>query len=290
MRETLRHRAAACFALLIVLSFACPSKISASPTERAGFTFAVFGDNQPERTNLGQPEIFKRILADIDAANPDFVISLGDTICGSSDPDQMQAMYQDYSDTISSHLKAKLYQAVGNHDIYGSKANQRFFKSKLGDLYYSFDFQGSHFIVLDSEVVGEEGRITGEQLKWLKADLYKARAARHKFVFAHRPLFPVDGHFGSSLDVNVAERDALHKLFTASGVTGVFAGHEHLFNNEARNGIRYFITGGAGGRLFPSFFGTGDFHHYISVYVNGDKISYTLVKFDSKGTTRQDIP
>lgn len=256
----------------------------------ARFSFAVFGDNQPERTTLAQPEIFKQILDDINSAHPDFVISTGDTICGSADFSMLQVMYNDYADTVSLHLKAKLYQAVGNHDIYGSKRNQWFFKSKLKNLYQSFDHGDSHFIVLDSEVVGEEGRIAGDQLKWLRTDLYNSRNARNKFIFVHRPLFPVSGHIGSSLDTNLAERDGLHQLFRTYKVTAVFSGHEHLFNTEIRNGIRYVISGGAGGRLYPSFFGTGDFHHYVMVTVTADKVGLEVVRTDRGEMTRKPIP
>lgn len=288
MRKCFLHGSAFVSALMILL-FASGNSFSAPTAAHRAFSFSVFGDNQPQRADLSQSQIFKSILDDIEGSHPDFAVSVGDTICGSSDLQRVRVMYQDYADTCSSHLKAKLYQAVGNHDIYGSKGNQWFFRSKMGDLYYSWDLEGSHFIVLDSEVVGEEGRIAGEQLRWLKSDLYKARGAQHKFIFVHRPLFPVDGHFGSSLDVNKIERDGLHKLFATYHVTAVFSGHEHLFNLETRSGVRYFITGGAGGSLFPSFFGTGDFHHYVSVNVDGAKVKYLLVKADGERFTHSAI-
>lgn len=247
------------------------------------FTFAVFGDNRPSSANSAQPEAFRVVLKAIDALNPAFAINTGDSVYGSSDSKKMQAMYNAYKDVTKSLLRAKVYLTLGNHEILGSRANQAFFTKELGAPYYSFDYGNSHFIVLDSEVVGEAGRIIGKQLEWLKGDLNKARAAKHKFVFVHRPMYPVDGHKGSSLDQYPKYRDALHSLFVRYRVDAVFAGHEHLFNYQVKNTVRYIITGGGGAPLYPSYLGTGDFYHFTMVTVDGSKVEMKVVKPEMKG-------
>lgn len=265
------HRIAALILFIYVL---LASVASLADSE---FTFAVFGDNGPIRPGVAQTEVFKRILKEIDALNPAFVVSNGDSVYGSSDNARLKTQYEEYADTIKSLLKAKVYLTLGNHDILGSKANQDFFEKGLGGLYRSFDRGNSHFIILDTEVVGEENRIAGKQLEWLKQDLDKSRRAKHKFVFMHRPMYPVDGHTGQCLDAHPKERDELHAMFVRNHVTAVFAGHEHLFDQMTKDGVRYVITGGASTLLFPSFLGTGDYNHFVLVSVKGDKVEMKAV-------------
>lgn len=270
---------------LVVLGAVAPARLSTTMAAEKpeSFTFVVFGDNRPDRPDLPQPEAFKIMLREADARRPAFAVNTGDCIYGSSNKQLREKQYKDYCDTLQSLFKPKVYLALGNHELHGGRASQEFFAKELGNIYYSFDYADSHFIVLDSEVVGEAGHITGKQLEWLKEDLKKSRAARHKFVFLHRPLYPVDGHMGRSLDQHPAERDALHRLFVQNRITAVFAGHEHLFHTQIKNGVRYVITGGAGAFLYPSVEGKGDFHHFVLVSVDGDKLEMKVVREGRSG-------
>jgi len=166
---------------------------------------------------------------------------------------------------------------IGNHDASGSKDNQDFLEKEYGKLYYSFDHGDSHFIVLNSEIVGQESRIIDAQLEWLRDDLHNTKAT-NKFVFIHEPLYPVGGHIGSSLDRYTKERDVLHNLFVRNKVAVVFEGHEHLFYEQVKSGVRYIISGGGGAPTYPSIYGGGDFYHYITVAVDGNSIEMTLIK------------
>jgi predicted phosphodiesterase len=254
------------------------------------FTFVVFGDNRPSNPRKGQPPIFRKILSQIAKFQPAFVVNTGDCIYGAPTLKQVEKQYKDYKDTVSSLLTSPVYLTVGNHEIQGSKQYQDFFEKELGGLYYSFDFGNSHFTFLNSEIVGQEHKITGEQLEWLKQDLYKARAACHKFVFIHQPLYPVNGHKGRCLDKYPDERDALHKLFVRNRVTAVFAGHEHLFHSEQRNGVWYIITGGAGAPLYPSYKLEGDFNHYVVVSVKGKEVEIVVIKLGEAGKADEILP
>lgn len=252
------------------------------------FKFAVIGDNRPANANLPQPRRFAKMIKEIDASNPAFAVNVGDCIYGSGDVDTMKTQYGKYADLLKSTLRAKMYLTIGNHEISGSQANQDFFKKELGRLYYSFDYGNSHFVVLDSDVVGEASRITGAQLEWLRKDLGDSKAA-NKFVFVHQPLYPVDGHIGSSQDRYPKQRDALHSLFMRMRVNTVFVGHEHLFNEQVRNGVRYIISGGGGAPTYPALNGEGDFYHYIIVTVDGRDIQMTLMKPAQAGNKAQQI-
>jgi hypothetical protein len=281
-----------------VILFACVSALAilwtTSPQPSAdqpqSFTFVVFGDNRPSGSSHPQPEMFKRILKDISALKPAFALNTGDCIYGSSKLAQVQAQYKGYTDTIGSILKAKVYLAIGNHEILGSKSNQEFFTKELGAPYYSFDYGGCHFIALDTELVGQAGCIKNDQFAWLTKDLEKARAARFKFVFFHRPMYPVDGHKGKCLDEFPEDRDALHNLFVKNRITAVFAGHEHLFNYQVKNGVKYIITGGSGASLYADYQGKGGFYHYVKVAVNEDKLKMTVVRPAYRNKSAAEFP
>lgn len=269
-----RFRIIACVLLALMLI------ISALPvwsqTDNS-FKFVVIGDNRPSHARLHQPPVFISMLKEIDKINPAFAVNLGDNVYGSRDPKSTAIKRTEYEEVLKSNLRTKMYPVIGNHDVMGSKANQDALEKEYGKLYYSFDYGNSHFIVLNSETVGQESKIPSDQLEWLREDLRNTKAA-NKFVFVHQPLYPVDGHIGSSLDKYPKERDALHSLFIRNKVAVVFEGHEHLFNEQFRNGVRYIISGGGGAPTYPSIYGGGDFYHYIVVAVHGTTIEMTLIK------------
>lgn len=258
--------------------------------EVSSYTFAVFGDNRPNQADSSPTDTYRTILKKIDSFNPEFAVNTGDSIYGSWNPLKAKEQYEQYVQVTKSNLRAKAYLTVGNHEIALNPLNQAFFAHELPGLYHSFDCGGDHFIMLDSDVVGQTNKITGDQLEWLKDDLQKSRAARHKFVFLHRPLYPIDGHMGQCLDKYPKDRDALHALFVRNRITTVFQGHEHLFNAQTKNGVRYVITGGGGAFLYPSIYGEGDFHHFVLVTISGEKIEMKVVKPAMDGQKEEIIP
>ncbi len=233
-------------------------------------TFAVFGDCRPAKAGAPYLPVLSHIAAHIVADRPDFVIGTGDYILGSKDPKVVRRQYQDFFRAVSplkAHGRPPVYWAAGNHDIQKTEANEAIYRQVFGKLYYSFDRGPCHFIILNTDSARESGRIAGAQLQWLQRDLQAHRSAEYKFICFHQPLYPVDGHMGSSLDAHPTERDALHQLFVRYRVTCCFMGHEHEFNQQMRDKVRYIITGGAGAPLYlPEKM--GGFYHYLLVTVN----------------------
>lgn len=234
------------------------------------FRFAVFGDSRPG--NREYSPVLQRIATEIGTLGVAFVVGTGDYIEGSSNQTTVRRQWEGFFTAIAplqAQQTTPVALATGNHDIMGIRRNAEIFIENFKRLYFSFDYEGCHFIILDTEGLGQEGRITGTQLQWLKQDLSAHADAKFTFVALHRPLFPVDGHVGSSLDQYPRERDALHALFVQHGVDAVFAGHEHLYNYQKKDGILYFITGGAGAPLYASP-DRGGFYHYLLVTVAED--------------------
>jgi len=239
-----------------------------------GVRFTVFGDNRGGKDGR-QPAVFSRLVRQMAALDPEFVIGTGDYIYGSASQDTLRTQWNEFFAAMAP-LQARrttyFVPAPGNHEIAGGDG-RALFLHYFRRCYFSFNRGGSHFIVLDSEVPGQESRIAGEQLQWLKRDLAAAANAVCIFVAVHRPLFPVGLHKGDSLDMYPAERDALHRLFAQNRVTCVFEGHEHLYNRQTRDGVVYIITGGGGADLYATP-ENGGLHHFLSVKAN--RLGYNI--------------
>ncbi|MGI5816506.1 MAG: metallophosphoesterase family protein [Armatimonadota bacterium] len=265
-------------ALLMMLTAASlPVAQEEAPERAAGqvpahqsFSFAVFGDAQPYGHRFSP--VMQEIATQIGRLDVAFVIGAGDYIDGSSTQTTVRRQWEGFFTAIAplqANREIPVALAPGNHDIGGIRRNAEIFCEYFEKLYFSFDYEGCHFVILDTETIGADARISGTQLQWLKQDLAAASDAKFTFVAMHRPLFPVGPNAGFSLDKHPKERDALHALFVESGVDAVFHGHEHLYHHRERDGIHYFITGGAGAAPYaePEH---GGFHHYLLVSVGED--------------------
>jgi hypothetical protein len=135
--------------------------------------------------------------------------------------------------------------------------------SNQSQLSYSFDFQGVHFAVINTDPVGNDAHAP---VRWLAADLAGARArgATHYFVFGHKPAFTY--YYGadpaaplptapSGLDGFPAARDAFWDVIEAYRAT-YFCGHEHIFNlsqpRAGQGGTAWQVLVGTGGSPFEA--------------------------------------
>ncbi len=238
------------------------------------FSFAVIGDSQPRGT-FGQPSVLKKIIDEVNDTDIAFVIHLGDRIQGSKDAEIVKKQYEEFFAVIAG-LKIKIYYVAGNHDIKKMKTNEQIYNQLFGQPYYSFSYKNSFFIVLDTEVVGQEASIEGNQMQWLKNELEKSRKYSNVFVFMHRPLFSVLFPKKNHLHfISQKHRDNLVAIFRQYGVTTVFAGHEHLYHSGQWDGLHQIISGGAGAPFH--FYPSGNFYHYIKVTVDKRQITIKAI-------------
>ncbi|MEO6006117.1 MAG: metallophosphoesterase [Opitutus sp.] len=146
------------------------------------------------------------------------------------------------------------YQAVGDN-----RAAADGLTTDQSKLSYSFDFQDSHFVIINTDAVGRDSHAP---VAWLASDLAqaKARGARHNFVFGHKPAFTY--YYGqnlpsspSGLDIDLPSRDAFWNLIEAYDAT-YFCGHEHIFNmsqpRAASGGKAWQVLVGSGGSPFEA--------------------------------------
>jgi predicted phosphodiesterase len=239
------------------------------------FSFAIVGD-----THIGQTEtVYATILRLIDREKVQAIVHTGDAITEPGSESEWERFLQ-----LTGNSRP-LYIAPGNHDIKGRKSLTTYSRILGKPPYYSAVHDDTLLILLNSEIPGQEGRITGQQLEWLKAEL--KRPFTYHIVFLHRPLFTTLLGTGYGLDRFKAERDRLHELFKEYNVPLVVAGHEHHYNRSEHDGIIYVIAGGGGARLLTFFEEYGGFFHYvIAKKRNG---GYVLRVHDLKGNIRDEF-
>ena len=136
------------------------------PTDTEDDNYVILGDSRDGY------ETFDKIITQVDALNPAFVIDNGDLVF-SGKPNQ----YRLFDQTISG-ISTTLCTTLGNHDIKGS--GRETYIKLYGPEYYSFDYGNNHFVFLDSSRgYSEKQAISGEQYAWLERDLQKAQGKHH---------------------------------------------------------------------------------------------------------------
>jgi 3',5'-cyclic AMP phosphodiesterase CpdA len=181
------------------------------------------------------------------------VMPLGDAVYSNGTTGQFADCY---GPTWGRH-KARTRPAIGNHDArtehggpyydyFGAAAGPR------GKGWYSFDVDGWHVVVLNSE---GDTRPESEQVTWLREDL-RAHPARCTLAAMHRPRFS-SGEHGDS--------ERVKSLFAAlyeGHVDVLLSGHDHVYERfkpqdpagrlEPGRGVRQFVVG-TGGAPFYDF-------------------------------------
>ena len=271
------------------------------------FSFAVAGDNRPWTDTTTPPAVWSTIIGQIAAENPDLALNVGDIIYGlPTDTLARDVSKYDgfFSVTRQLTAAAPMYQAVGNHEYISAAGDRAGYEQEFtlpvnngadaalyGEEYYSFDDGDTHFVALCTEIPGQEGLVTGNQLDWLKQDL-ASTTRPWKVVWMHRPLF-----YGESQDPWVDLNNAaaqqnkadLLATFQQYGVNVVFGGHEHYYQRHIDHGINYIITGGGGAPLYsPPAPGPGDafgVSAYEHVSVDETAAALRVTAIDSAGNT-----
>ncbi len=257
------------------------------PSAGAYFKMIVLGDNRPsQETAPEQPENYKQILELLVEEEPHIVIMTGDFVYHVYETHETNLnVWQRFSqvtDTIGHY--APVYATIGNHDTGKGWMRDWYFLRAFeqydnGSTYFSFDYAGVHFTMIDTEMEGEEGRILGDQYEWLVNDLSNTKQPM-KFVFGHRPLYPLN-HVGNSLDINKTHRDELQQLFETHNVTFYACGHDHLYNRMTVNNLIHVISGGAGAPLYSTQWG-GAYNHYAMVDVTHHHLNISSIGLDGE--------
>ncbi len=236
----------------------------------ADFEFVVIGDTRP-RLESESFRPFESLIAKINVQQPALVVNVGDLIYGYGTTGK-ERQWDNYQAVIKT-IQAPYHQLPGNHDTH-SKAARKIYGQRFGVFYQSFDYGDCHFVLLDNSEQERWGYLGPVQLAWLRNDLQQT-PARQVFVFLHFPVWEPERVTPEYYEF---WRKTLQPLFKASRVRAVFGGHYHTYGPTREfDGIRYFITGGGGAELIPSYQKSGGVYHYMKVHVMGDSLDVRVV-------------
>ncbi len=159
--------------------------------------------------------------------------------------------------------------------------------SSQQQLSYSFDAAGSHFAVVNTDPVGNDGHGPAH---WLAQDFAKAKArgAKRYFVFGHKPAYTYfykAGVAADGMDIFPDNAKAFWAVVEQYGAT-YFCGHQHIYNAMqpalAEGGKAWQIMVGSGGSPFSA--GAAD-----SANPQDRMYAWALVRVHASGRVRVEV-
>jgi Icc protein len=216
-----------------------------APAANSTFTFAQISDSHIGFSRAPNKDVagtLKQTIARINALPepPAFVLHTGD-LTHLAKPDEF--------DTVAELLKevkaGKVLFVPGEHDFDGDGNREylnRHGKGTRGTGWYSFDYQGVHFIGLVNVANAKSGSGDGglgvigrDQLDWLESDVAGLKDSNPIVVFAHVPLWTVYEKWGWGT------RDAEQALGTLKrfGSLTVLNGHIHQVLQKVEGNVTF---------------------------------------------------
>lgn len=218
------------------------------------FTFLQYTDTQNAYWNQHLideaafgADTLKRALAE--APDAEFVIHSGDVVEIAEVEDEWVDLFEQSKDSF---LKTTIAPASGNHDEYGLNSNEKFLtkfnehfnvpaEGKIdGGSYYSYDYNGVHFVNLNTnDYKNEENKAVGdEQQAWIKKDVADARARGAQWVVLnyHKPIFSKSYHSLQDKDVQNVKQE-LMSLIDELDIDVALQGHDHVLSRT--KSLRY---------------------------------------------------
>jgi hypothetical protein len=241
----------------------------------------------PSSANVEQ---LKRTFKEVSELNPPpkFLFFAGDLVFGySSDMNkletQLKAWSEIYEKSPLASSKTTLVPISGNHETQNEKkisneaAEKKWLKvmapylkyagngpraggaDKLqtdqSKLTYSFDYKGTHFVILNTDPVGRDWSVPKN---WVAKDLdrAKSRFAKHIFAIGHKPAYaypkglysPPEEKEDGLGKLYPADRDEFWASLVKNKAEAMFSAHNHLyFRTRGEKGNTWQVIAGHGG-------------------------------------------
>jgi 3',5'-cyclic AMP phosphodiesterase CpdA len=276
-----------------------------APASPAAFRFLVAGDSR------NRMDVWASSGEKIRGEAPDFVVFTGDAVAIGANQRDWNAWFEATTGVFAVEellARTPVMMVNGNHEALALNYFAQFaFPQDLstgemaeGEQWYSFDYAGAHFAMLDSTILQEQ------QADWLRADLAKVdrRTTPWIFVAFHYPPYSCSNH-GSDMSV----RTRWQPVFDEFKVDIVLTGHDHNYERSlplrgldaanqgipaqatgaalpvAESGTLYVVTGGSGAPLYDN--GTCPHTHlsekienYVVIDIDGRTLRYQAKRLD----------
>ncbi len=240
--------------------------------------------SNPSTANLNQ---LRRTYQDILKlpVKPDFLFFVGDMVMGYAGGDtavlgsELRAWVGEFEQSGLAKVGIRLVAVPGNHETLMGKgkpasadAEQIWLRTMApyivgsngpgiggadslvtdqSRLSYSFDFKGTHFVILNTDGVGKVSQLP---YHWVISDIAKASTsgAAHIFLLSHIPAYVFPGEDG--LDTYPAQRDTLWAALEQYKVEAFLSAHDHLYyRTRPHEGKTWQIISGNGGSPLSPF-------------------------------------
>lgn len=234
----MKKRLLTCLLLFVfIIGTLLPLPAKGSDPASNGFTFIHITDTHigSAAGNKNTPRVLQELLKNYRHAA--FLVNGGDlTELGTP---QEYAYYKE----LMAPLQMPLYHTPGNHESRWIDAGKSYFKKYFGMAYHSWNYQGIHFVALDSSMAnGQHGHFEKQMLEWLKGDLAKTGKTTPVIIFTHHPVFYDEVHPDSKFMDN--EWD-LWTIIKDYNVPAIFTGHGHRSEIWHVNGTTVFMSAAA---------------------------------------------
>jgi Icc-related predicted phosphoesterase len=178
---------------------------------------------------------------------PSFLISLGDTTENGKElqwDNPERPAHWSYLQTVKQLNRAiKTYEVVGNHDSRQQENLRHKFKEKYGNVYYSFNEQGVHFVALDPYhwCNTPKPNIDDEQFTWLKKDLDALPQGTPIVMAMH--MFPDAATGDRSCHLDPENSKKLADIVKGKNIIAWLHGHFHSSGHQTWEGFDLISTG-----------------------------------------------
>lgn len=258
-------------------AFLAPTAVSEpeAPARDADFTFVHLTDMHVTHKRKGD-EGYRKCIESVLSLKPRpaFALMGGDLAFDGlytpkADFEEQIRLYKE----VTSGLNMPVHNCMGNHDALGWSARRKcsaddpdIGKKLIMDRlewekpYYSFDFAGWHFAVLDSiyPIKGKDGpsyepRIGAEQLEWLAGDL-GAAGDRPKVCLTHIAAFCNVGQLNGDREAKAMngsmvlwDTRELREILERHKVLALLQGHSHRIEEYRLGGVWYLTSAAVSG-------------------------------------------
>lgn len=261
------------------------------------FVFCTDIHLQPE---LNAVQGFSQAIDTINKMQPAFVLTGGDLIMDALGQSYGRAdsLYNLYKETLRK-FNMPVYNTLGNHEIYGiykksgadpsnPEYGEKMFERRIGKSYYSFEYNGWKFIIINSIEDTKKNKYVGlvdsVQLNWIKEELKKTDPAMPIVISTHIPFITAftQKYSGSTLPndsalVVVNSKDVID-LFKGYNLKLVLQGHLHTVEDIFIDGI-HFITGGAVSAAWWKGPNMGFEEGFMLISVKGNEFDWKYIDY-----------
>ncbi|MHA1960807.1 MAG: metallophosphoesterase family protein [Candidatus Thorarchaeota archaeon] len=283
--------------------------VSTLQAEFQDFNFIAYGDTRAPDFQ-GVSSLHENIVNTYLEESPELILHTGDMVGWGAVYEQ----WTSFDDSMTAVWEAGIpfYGSAGNHEKYTDVWYQYDFdlsnyttffdysdaidETGETELYFSFDLEGVHFIILNTEDYFddvEDGtdvfNCSEVQMTWLLGDLSGTEPDDFVVVVFHRPAWSIRENRPDRWEAAESVRAEFHNIFVQSDVDIVFNGHDHYYYRTLRDDIYYVITGGGGANLYTPdtsapIWQSGDVaarqYHYCNVAVNSTHVKIDVLMTD----------